>query len=71
MENVLFDQFSMTFDLLPLEKQNEDGTIAKKNNSAVLDQFSVTFPLSPQETAMGHGKTSKKKQKKIVQKQRW
>ena len=60
-DNVLFDQFSMTFELLPLEKQNEDGTIAKKNNSAVLDhQFS--------ETAMGHGKTSKKKRKKVFSK---
>ena len=40
-EDALLDQFSMTFDLLPLQGQHP------KNDDALLEQFSMSFDLSP------------------------
>ena len=57
-DDALLDQFSMTFDLLPLHGQDS------KNDDALLEQFSMNFDLSPLATKKDEETEEEKANKK-------
>ena len=57
-DDALLDQFSMTFDLLPLQGQDS------KNDDALLEQFSMNFDLSPLATKKDEETEEEKANKK-------
>ena len=59
-DDALLDQFSMTFDLLPLQGQDS------KNDDALLEQFSMNFDLSPLATEKGEATEEEKAKKQKI-----